>query len=99
LDGVYDKTYVSFSVVRVDHEEIEDVLRRTFEETLEQKMAYISDLVATGGKLEFFVGIFLEHKNIGFEVDVDLIERLAAGQRDLCVDIYPPEPLPMLPGS
>jgi len=45
-------------------------------------------LVATGGVLEFFVGIFLNGNDEGLQVDAELISLLASAKIGLSLDIY-----------
>ena len=88
LDGVYSQTYVSFDLEEYEGEILEDALRRALEEKLASKMPYLSELVATGGVLEFFVGIFLEG-NEGLQIDAELIDLFASAKIGLSLDIYP----------
>ena len=88
LEGVYSRTCVSFDVKNHEGEVLEDAIRRALEEELNSKIPYLSELVATGGELEFFVGIFL-NGNEGLQIDAKLVSSLASAGIGLSLDMYP----------
>ena len=88
LGGVYPETYVSFDLEEYEGQRLEDALKRVLEEKLVGKMTILSELVATGGVAEFFVGIFL-NGNEGLEINAELVKRIASCGLGLSLDIYP----------
>jgi len=86
LEGTYERSYVLF-----DLEEFEGV--RGIEATLKIALAtlahvrpYLSELVETGGRVEFSIGIFCD-ENVGLEIDAELIKTLASARMGLLLDI------------
>lgn len=89
LDGVYPRTAVSFDLTEYESEAcLEDALSRALDEKLADKAPVISELIATGGHAEFFIGVFLDG-NQGLMIDPDLMSRLAAAGITLALDLYP----------
>lgn len=87
LEGVYDRTYILYDLPRDNDERIEDLLRRVSNDIVAVNIQLFSDLVATGGKVEFFIGVFCE-KHIGIELDSDVIEIIARAKMALSLDFY-----------
>lgn len=87
LNGIYDRTYVTFNLEETHKEGVVELLRKTLEVTLVGKTPYLSELVETGGKVEFFVGMFGD-ENIGLEIDAGLISDLASARIAVSLDIY-----------
>jgi hypothetical protein len=87
LSGVYERTYVSFSLDVEEYNSVEEFLLHMVDADFLKDEVQLSDFVSTGGELEFFLGIFCE-TNGGIEFGVDLMRKLAAKGVSLSLDIY-----------
>jgi hypothetical protein len=87
LNGVYERTYVSFPMDVDEYDSVEKFLLQMLNADFLKDEACLRDFVSTGGRLEFFLGIFCEN-NGGIEFDTDLMGRLAAKGVSLSLDIY-----------
>jgi hypothetical protein len=87
LDGVYKETYCCFQwkekrLGRLDRDMISGC------EYLEKHLVFLQEFLRTGGRLEFYVGIFLQGDS-GFEIDNALFRRMQALGLGLSVEMYP----------
>jgi hypothetical protein len=91
LEGINQRTSVVF-----DLEEFESVIG--LEQTLKivtrdvaaNAGSYLPELVETGGRAEFFIGVFCD-ENVGVDLDATLIRSLASAGIAVGFDIYPPD--------
>ena len=58
---------------------------------LEAAPSFFKDLIATGGRARLFIGLFLEHDNIGIEISHNLQTRCSQLGISLGFDIYGPD--------
>lgn len=86
LDGFYDFSYCSFSLIRRDEEELHEVLSRTADELLPHKDLFCR-IRAEGGRTEFFVGWY-STGNTGDDLSCNLLGKLGELQIDLAIDVY-----------
>ncbi|MBI3772987.1 MAG: hypothetical protein HY272_09845 [Gammaproteobacteria bacterium] len=87
LNGVYERTSVLFPFDVEEYDSVEEFLLHMLDADFLKDEARLSEFVSTGGRLEFFLGIFCEN-NGGIEFDTDLMRRLAAKGVSLSLDIY-----------
>lgn len=87
LSGAYEISYVSFPLDVEKYDSVEEFLLDMLDADFLKDESHLSDFVSTGGRLDFFLGIFCEN-NGGIEFDPDLMARLAAKRVALGLDIY-----------
>lgn len=87
LEGIYDRTFVLFDIPEEKGKGLEDVLRKVLKENLSTSFDFIGDLDRTGGRSEFFIGIFCD-KNIGIQIDGEIVQSLALAKIGLSFDFY-----------
>lgn len=86
LGGVYDSSYCSFNLTRLDKEELNETLGRVVQELLHYKELF-HRIRADGGRSEFFIGWY-SPGNTGDSFDYGLLGKLAELQIDLALDVY-----------
>jgi hypothetical protein len=86
LEGVYPQTYCCFQLKKKAASPLDEDLTPwcTF---LEQHLLFMQDLVRSGGRTEFRVGIFLDGDR-GFEFGNPLIQRIYALGLGLSIEMY-----------
>jgi hypothetical protein len=87
LEGSHEQTYVSFPLLRKSRERLADEVPRLCAE-LDALGSILLDFKSTGGKLEFYVSVFLGDRDGGFELDASVIERMNALGLGLAVELY-----------
>ncbi len=86
LDGVYTESYCSFRLEPPDKVGLVDFLK-SFSEGLYRRKDFFEEIRSTGGRLEYFIGLFFE-VNSGVVFDFDLHSKLAELKIDLSLDLY-----------
>lgn len=86
LEGVYDVSYCSCDVERLDDEELSETLRRSVD-FLEQHKDLFNKIRSQGGRAEFFIGWF-STGNTGDTLPYELLAKLGALKIDLALDVY-----------
>jgi hypothetical protein len=87
LKGIYDETYCTFKIEHEEDEFISTLLSR-MNKTLKKKMPFLSNLISTGGSIEYFIGWYLD-ENAGDIFDSDLLKELSDLGISLSFDLYP----------
>ncbi|GAB2584648.1 hypothetical protein ISP15_08190 [Dyella jejuensis] len=87
LQGGYQKTYVSFPLSVDGFDYPENFLLKQVGEPYLSNDAYFESIALTGGKIEFFMGIHCKN-NGGFDIDCDLVRKLAKKWISISFDIY-----------
>ena len=88
LEGTYQRTYVLFDLKEFEGVTgVEGTLKIVLE-TIADTRSYLSELVETGGRVEFSIGIFCS-ENTGLEIDAELVRTLASARMGLLLDVYP----------
>ncbi len=90
LDGVYDQTYWLYKFNFSNGVEVDECIAKAIE-SLSPKREFLQHIIASGGRCELFIGVFLE-KNAGIELTGNLVRRIADAGLGLSFDVYPPEP-------
>ena len=86
LDGVYSETYCCFSLKKNSEGRLGSDLN-VWCEYLERHASFLREFVHTGGRLEFYVSIFLDGDR-GFEIKNSMFRRICALGLDLSVEMY-----------
>jgi hypothetical protein len=86
LDGVYPQTYCCLSLKKSGKSRLDRHLN-SWCEYLEKRISFLREFVRTGGKLEFYVSIFLDGDK-GFEVNSALAQRICTLGLGFSVEIY-----------
>ncbi|MEF9388674.1 DUF4279 domain-containing protein [Ralstonia solanacearum species complex bacterium KE056] len=86
LGGVYKRSYCSFSLSRIDDEELHEMLNRVVENLSKNKKLFhrVRD---EGGQVEFFIGWY----SSGNTADIfgySLLEKISDLKIDLSFDVY-----------
>jgi hypothetical protein len=87
LEGQYDRTYVSFSLEQQTASTLEETLERAVDGPLAHADDFITKVVSSGGRIEFFIGLFCEG-NSGIVLEPSLLKRIAAKKLTLSFDIH-----------
>jgi hypothetical protein len=87
LDGVYERTYVSFPLDIEENKSVEDFLMQIINAEFLDNEDYMNKFISSGGKLEFFLGIYCEDA-CGIELEQELIQKLAKKGVGVSLDIY-----------
>lgn len=87
LGGIYDETYCSFKLVNEDEERLPEFLFKVSRK-LKSNAEFLSEIVSTGGEVEYFIGWFISG-NSGDIFDYTLLQQLADLKITLLFDIYP----------
>ncbi|HGK7303256.1 TPA: hypothetical protein ACJ509_001104 [Stenotrophomonas maltophilia] len=88
-DAIQDHTYVSMPLVRKVRVELDQELMRWCR-AFEGNADFMSTVVSTGGRVEFYVSVFVDGLG-GFEIDYNLLAAICMLNIGLSVEIYPPE--------
>lgn len=86
LEGVYDSSYCTFCFNRRKNEQLHEMLDRIVDELLLHKELF-DKIRNTGGRSEFFIGIYLIDNN-GDTLTHKLLCKIAKLGIDLALDIY-----------
>ena len=86
LKGVWKNTYLCFEVTVRVGEELPDAIERILKK-LRKRSKEIQAFRASGGRMDFFIGIFVE-RNKGVTFEPDLLAELADVGIELQLDIY-----------
>ena len=89
LEGEYSTTYCCFDLECNESEGLTSVLQRT-NEHLRAHGKFLIELSDSGGRLEYFVGLFFE-RNAGENLNWSLLADMAALRLSLDIDFYPPK--------
>ncbi|MFO1457833.1 MAG: hypothetical protein U1G08_00385 [Verrucomicrobiota bacterium] len=93
LGGVRNESYWSARVtkerVSSDDQELEQTLERVASDVIRLSDS-LADFFATGGTLNFFVGVY-GVGNFGLVFPITVLQKLAAARIELQLDIYPGE--------
>lgn len=89
LNGVYAQTYWVYKFGTPKQAEIEDSISKALA-VLSAKRDFLNRICTTGGRSEFFIGMFLE-KNAGIELDLNLIRQVGELGLGLSFDVFVPE--------
>jgi hypothetical protein len=87
LDGDYDCTYWVGTLVESASGNIGDELLPWLER-LQTDASFLSHFCATGGRIELFVGWFMDAPSAGETLTWSILNRLGALQIDLSLDVY-----------
>ncbi len=87
LEGHRTYSYWTSRCTSPDDSDIEAFIRRTIDE-LKPHRAFFINIRDSGGKVEFFVGLFVGYANMGFTLTHDLMSELGCLGIDLSLDIY-----------
>ena len=87
LDGINKITFCAFDLAKGDDEHLLEELARWNGKFLERK-AFFVEFVASGGEMEYFLGIFLEG-NSGFGLSPKDMRDMQKLGITLSLDIYP----------
>jgi len=87
LQGVYERTYVSFRLDTSAYTSISAFLEHMLKEPF-VSAKIIKDIVNTGGQASIYISIFCK-ENSGFSLDHSLLAKLSAKMITLDLDIYP----------
>jgi hypothetical protein len=88
LDERYSRTYVSFELETAQEAELEESLKSELASPMLADAAYLQTCTSTGGKIEFFVGVFLTGDS-SIMLTPELTEALSRKKLTLRLDIYP----------
>ncbi len=91
LDGIYRKSYWTASLTDNWKSSKSASLEKAIDEwlnRLQQHAFELDNFFATGGRLNFFIGV-AGKKNFGITLPIDLLGRLASLRIELQLDIYP----------
>jgi len=86
LDGYYELSYVSMPLIRKKTIELDEELS-LWCEVLEPREQILREIVCSGGKVEFYVSLFVSGLG-GFELEQGLLARVGAMGLGLSVEIY-----------
>lgn len=86
LSGVYTETYCSFPVAQGEFSAIEQELRSLTASPLTAE-GTLKDIIDTGGRMEYFIGCFID-KNNGMTLNECLLSDLAALKISVAFDLY-----------
>jgi hypothetical protein len=89
LPGTNKLTFCTFPLAKGPDSKLIAAIRDS-NKSLLTKQRHIRSIIRSGGRLEYFLGLFL-NGNSGFELDVEIAEELAKLGVKLSLDIYPPE--------
>lgn len=87
LDGLYKETYCTFKKSKGPDSQLDSELERC-NAALSKHKSFLSKIKDSGGRLEYFVGLFLDG-NSGFSVTSDEMRQMQELGIDLSLDIYP----------
>ena len=79
-------TYCSFPLGIVSVEAVSEVFSESLR-IIERAEAFWSEFLATGGSIDYFVGIFVV-SNVGLTLDSDVLARMGRWKIDLGLDVY-----------
>jgi hypothetical protein len=88
LPGTYKESFWRCSFSAPDDGELELFIARV----IEQVAPALPDVLAGGGKARLFIGIFLEHENIGLEFSPEFLGQCGSLGISLGFDVYGPDP-------
>ena len=88
LKGTHKETYW-YRSLPISHNAQLNKSVKTLISRLSSKKNFFKKVRAKGGKVEFYVGLFI-NRNSGESLDQDLLKDLSDLQIDLALDIYPP---------
>lgn len=86
LGGVYDSSYCSFNLTRLDDEDLHEMLDRVVDSLLQHKELF-HQIRNNGGRSEFFIGWY-SPGNTGDSFSYSLLSKLGDLQIDLAFDVY-----------
>lgn len=86
LEGVYKETYCSFSLKNKTSNHLNKELLAECDH-LDQHAGFLRSFLHTGGRLEFYISIFLDGDR-GFEINPSLIRRMTALELGFTVEMY-----------
>ncbi|MBV9218210.1 MAG: hypothetical protein JO366_05520 [Methylobacteriaceae bacterium] len=89
LAGNYPQTYCSFRLGKGDSEDFLEAIHESNRKLISYSN-YIRELRRTGGRAEYFVGLFMEG-NGGFILPYDELKSMGEIGIDMSLDIYPAE--------
>src|ERR1700690_2302356 len=87
LDGKYPNSYWCHEFTKQDGTSLSEYLLDTAK-ALDQHKSFFTHIADTGGKIEFFVGMFMDGPNIGETIACDILEQLNSLHIALSLDIY-----------
>lgn len=87
LSGHYDMSYASMPLIRKEAIELDEELSRWCE-VLENRERTLREIFSSGGKVEFYVSLFVSGLG-GFELEQGLLAKIGAMGLGLSVEIYP----------
>lgn len=86
LGGVYDSSYCSFNLIRLNDEELHEMFGRIVDDLFHHK-ALFHRVRDEGGRSEFFIGWY-SPGNTGDTFSHDLLVKLGELRIDLALDVY-----------
>jgi hypothetical protein len=86
LEGIYKTSHCSFSIDRIDNEELHKMLARLCA-WLEPHTDLLRSLRSSGARIEFFIGWFSEF-NSGDTFHYSLLRKIGELGIDLALDVY-----------
>lgn len=86
LEGLYRETYCCFKIKKKGASHLDDDLR-PWCDFLEKHAIFLQVFLETGGRLEFYISIFLDGDR-GFELDGPMLQRISALGVGLSVEMY-----------
>jgi len=86
LEGIYAETYCSFLLEKKVAGHLDEYLEH-WRDYLEKHAEFLNGLLTSGGKLEFYVSIFLDGDK-GFEIKNSQLKRIYALGLGLTVEMY-----------
>lgn len=87
LDGVYRASYCSFDLVLKVPGDFTEALAPLLDQ-LEKNRSIFRQIALTGGRTEFYVGVFVEGSS-GFTLSTSDMRRMAELSLELSVEVYP----------
>lgn len=85
--GYFQESYWCHALEIPDDQDLEQFLVGTIAR-LKGHEAFLSRLIASGGRAELFIGFFLEHFNAGFSLTPELMQECATLGLQLDFDLY-----------
>ncbi|MBZ5727651.1 MAG: DUF4279 domain-containing protein [Acidobacteriia bacterium] len=105
LAGIYAHTYWASEAKKGEDSELLAVMESGLDE-LEKRAPFLSNFVASGGRIEYYISWFASERSGGDAIPWRLLARLAALHINLSLDVYSyqepgglPTPAPKAPGA